>query len=1620
MAAGAGDVRLQLGVTLDLAGFRQQLAAAARAAASFSYPINFDKRNLDRQFAAIDRQFKRRNYRLEVATNFAAEIKNADTLIGKIQQVKQAAQGASGSRGSSSVGLVNTAGLGLMPSRGGVGKNDIKALYESLAIAGVEGFERGTKKTRDKMIEQIGTVGQDTVAGLLNGLKSQDAALKAAAENLGMALITTFKAILGIASPSKVFKGFGDDVGKGFEQGALNAMDKAFDALENLARQRLRILDTIARGAFRMLGMDPAAMLAQERQRRLPPAINWPAQTPPPRPFTGPSSSGRLLTGAAAPLMLTGMRTAGLLPSTTQRTATARGVEAIIRNAIDGALSGGRGGELVDTKRIYAAIQKNLDEILRRTFAVIEVDVRETSATLKDALYSFSYLAQALRDAEARAKTARIDAAVDSLMRRIEETVRIAQARLRIVPAEVANLGAPTQRMLQGQRVAGLLPSIAQSSFEARGRYSLGGETRAAMFARRMQEARMRSALREADVMGGEGARAPSPYSYAYRSARSLSAIVPYTRGGALVPQFGGGGRPPGGGGGDAGFGLGPNFGRDLGRGLVGRGGGMLADIGAEFAEATKQVLLFGTAYKALAAVMALPGNIATAAASLQSFNNQLEAVTGGGQIMANSLSLIESTVKKFNMPIDSARQGFVRLYASMAPAGISGQTINSLFTGLAAASTTLGMSSDQVDRMTYALSQMASKGQISSEELKGQLGDVFPQAVSLFAEAAGFLNDTMNEQAKAKGLSSFLAALEDGALRGEAMQKVLANVGVLLNQDFGATGQKAANAFQGQINALNNALKSFYESFAPIAAGFLGEFVIPIVKYLTLVGDAVKLALSSDAIKGNPLASYLRDELFPQLQNIKAAIISAAQTFGVFAQAVAVVLRPLAQLIVGNQALVSSVARGLTIFVTFRTAVAALNALGLIPLIANIVRYNAVFRIFIAQTAAGASGSRAFSAVLATTGVSARQAVVGIRTLAATIRTALVTSAIGIAVVAIGLLIEKIMQLEAAANRIKAAKPGTVERLRRAGQTGGGQSLQQESRVVRAELQRKQRMANTLKTLSKGGTVSPAAVEELRSQGLDMGGLTFKTPSGQMAPQYTLQGGPGVETIGINPEIQRLAGQVQQELRGAQEGYKAGMALGGKDAAVVDRRLGQQAKLDFAGLGASMGGERDDNKERSSKAKQLAEQIAQQAQAASDALFSEQQRLLILQQTNPIAESIAKFTSQEATIQRELNAALKEAKSEKEKADRKQEASLKSSANVLELERAIKDVRTQALKPIEDLLASQREQLVYEADYKQLLKEGVNPEVAKQVAEVRKLVRTQLEVFDLAIKNAKTAITEAEARGASADAVAKLRKELTGLEEDRKKAEGRGKEAETGIAKAEGPKSAMDYLKDGAEAARKELEKLSNFGYQLTEAAGAIGNAFGTAFKQIITGSSSVQEAFANMFSSVADHFADMVAKMIAEWLKAQLIQGFMNIVGALIPGMGAAGGMLGAGAGGAAGFGGSFSSGIAPLPNVPNYASAFGARKFANGGIVTGPTMGLIGEGRYNEAVVPLPNGRSIPVELGGASAATNVIVNVDAKGTSVAGDQGAAQSLAKDLASVVDQRIIYHKRAGGLLSR
>ena len=224
------------------------------------------------------------------------------------------------------------------------------------------------------------------------------------------------------------------------------------------------------------------------------------------------------------------------------------------------------------------------------------------------------------------------------------------------------------------------------------------------------------------------------------------------------------------------------------------------------------------------------------------------------------------------------------------------------------------------------------------------------------------------------------------------------------------------------------------------------------------------------------------------------------------------------------------------------------------------------------------------------------------------------------------------------------------------------------------------------------------------------------------------------------------------------------------------------------------------------------------------------------------------------------------------------------------------------------------------------------------------------------------------------------------------------------------------------------EMDGLLQRFQQLGEIAKGVGNAISSAFTQgfadILSGASSVQDVLGNMFKSIADSFMQMSQKIIADMIKMLIFKTLLNLFGGgnsfaggasfgqgvAMPGVG-----IGAGGGilensGGQGFG--------------TFGPNFGFRKYANGGIVTSPTHALIGEAGMNEAVVPLPNGKAIPVDFGkgakmGGDVTSTVTVNIDNSGgssTEMSGNEAGKLGKAIDVA--VKRVIMDEKRAGGLL--
>ncbi|PYZ36435.1 tape measure protein [Klebsiella aerogenes] len=103
---------------------------------------------------------------------------------------------------------------------------------------------------------------------------------------------------------------------------------------------------------------------------------------------------------------------------------------------------------------------------------------------------------------------------------------------------------------------------------------------------------------------------------------------------------------------------------------------------------------------------------------------------------------------------------------------------------------------------------------------------------------------------------------------------------------------------------------------------------------------------------------------------------------------------------------------------------------------------------------------------------------------------------------------------------------------------------------------------------------------------------------------------------------------------------------------------------------------------------------------------------------------------------------------------------------------------------------------------------------------------------------------------------------------------------------------------------------------------------------------------------------------------------------------------------------------------------------KTYSKGGIATSPQLALFGEGKDNEAYVPLPDGRSIPVTMTGnvggggtiAPVAINISVNSDGSSSTSGSDTDSKgwNDAAQRIKNIVLETITQEKRPGGSLNK
>ncbi len=193
------------------------------------------------------------------------------------------------------------------------------------------------------------------------------------------------------------------------------------------------------------------------------------------------------------------------------------------------------------------------------------------------------------------------------------------------------------------------------------------------------------------------------------------------------------------------------------------------------------------------------------------------------------NLSNVNKLSNQFLLPLKDTTQQYTKLQASVAGAGLSTKETETVFKGISAAIVATGGTTEDLNSALRATSQVFSKGKVSAEELRQQIGERLPGAFTIFAAS---LKKTPQELDKALEdgkvtLADFIKFSEElfkrygktASIIADAPQNAGARLTLALdklNTEIGRFIQPIGAQFQslaiGIVNALTPAIQAFAE----------------------------------------------------------------------------------------------------------------------------------------------------------------------------------------------------------------------------------------------------------------------------------------------------------------------------------------------------------------------------------------------------------------------------------------------------------------------------------------------------------------------------------------------------------------------------------------------------------------------------------------------------------------------------------------------------------------------------------------------------------------------------------------------------------------------------------------
>lgn len=221
--------------------------------------------------------------------------------------------------------------------------------------------------------------------------------------------------------------------------------------------------------------------------------------------------------------------------------------------------------------------------------------------------------------------------------------------------------------------------------------------------------------------------------------------------------------------------------------------GGGVKGLGSEFGKLTAQI---GGAFAAMQAGKAF----IEANSQAETFARTMTILTGSSEQAAAEMEYVRNAAGRLGVDVQDAAKSYTQLIAATKGTALEGEGAKQVFEAVAGAMASLGKSSAETNNALLAVNQMASKGTVQMEELKGQLGEALPGAMKAAANGAGLTVAELTKMVESGGVlaEDLLPALAKGL-------REMYGVGKAENDTFTAQWARLKNSVSETMVVLGN-----------------------------------------------------------------------------------------------------------------------------------------------------------------------------------------------------------------------------------------------------------------------------------------------------------------------------------------------------------------------------------------------------------------------------------------------------------------------------------------------------------------------------------------------------------------------------------------------------------------------------------------------------------------------------------------------------------------------------------------------------------------------------------------------------------------------------------------------